>query len=437
MSAGRVVARDALPGSAGRGAAVLAGNGLTALAERVRARLQDGLGAPPASSTSAASGRSADDSVGTVPSDELLAALVGDAVHQEGTLLGPSALATAVREVRAVLFGAGPLQRWLDDPLVTDVLVNGPADVWVERAGRLVRTDADLGSVADVRDLAVRLAASGGRRLDDATATVDARLPDGTRLHAVLPPLAGSCTVLSLRVLRRQPFTLDELVDRGTLAPAVAPLLQALVHRRANLLLSGPTGSGKTTLLAALLTAVPPDQRIVVVEEAGELWPDHPHVVHLTTRNANVDGAGAVDLARLVREALRMRPDRLVLGEARGAEIREVLAALNTGHEGGCATLHANTAADVPARLEAMAALAGMSRDALAAQAVSAVDAVLHLRRAGPDRAQRRLSEVGVVRRADDGSLVVETAVRCSGGGAVERGPAWDRLAALLDRTAS
>ncbi|WP_263729803.1 TadA family conjugal transfer-associated ATPase [Cellulomonas sp. SG140] len=437
MSAGRLVPRDAQPGSAARGAAVLTGDGLTELAERVRARLQDGFGAPPVSSTSAASGRGADGGGGTVPSDELLAALVGDAVHQEGTLLGPSALATAVREVRAVLFGAGPLQRWLDDPLVTDVLVNGPADVWVERAGRLVRTDADLGSVADVRELAVRLAASGGQRLDDATATVDARLPDGTRLHAVLPPLAGPCTVLSLRVLRRQPFTLEELVDRGTLAPAVMPLLQALVHRRANLLLSGPTGSGKTTLLAALLTAVPPDQRIVVVEEAGELWPDHPHVVHLTTRHANVDGAGAVDLARLVREALRMRPDRLVLGEARGAEIREVLAALNTGHEGGCATLHANTAADVPARLEALAALAGMSRDALAAQAVSAVDAVLHLRRAGPDRAQRRLTEIGVVRRADDGSLAVEPAVRCNGAGAVERGPAWDRLAARLDRTAS
>ncbi|QCB95166.1 TadA family conjugal transfer-associated ATPase [Cellulomonas shaoxiangyii] len=364
-----------------------------------------------------------------VPDD--LTAVVDGALRAHGTLLGPVPLAQAVRAVADELLGAGPLQRWLDAPDVTDVLVNGPHDVWVEQAGRLRRVDVDLGTPEAVRALAVRLAAAAGRRLDDAAPTVDARLPDGTRLHAVLPPLADGCAALSLRVVRPQAFTLAELVASGSVAPALAPVLVALVDRRANLLVSGPTGAGKTTLLAALLSRVPPDQRIVLVEESGEMLPDHPHVVRLTARRANVDGAGGVGLADLVREALRMRPDRLVLGECRGAEVREVLAALNTGHEGGCATLHANTAADVPARLEAMAALAGLDRAAVAAQAVSAIDAVLHVRR-GQDGARRRLAEVGVVGRSPGGELEVATALRVGDDGLVRRGPGWPRLAERL-----
>jgi pilus assembly protein CpaF len=337
--------------------------------------------------------------------------------------------------------------------------------VWVERSGRLVRTGDRLGSPADVRALAVRLAAAGGRRLDDAAPAVDARLPDGTRLHAVLPPLAGPCAVLSLRAVRARPFTLDELVAGGTVPPPVAPVLRALVDARANVLVTGSTGSGKTTLLATLLSLVPADQRIVVVEEAGELRPDHPHVLHLACRQANADGAGEVGLPRLVREALRMRPDRLVLGECRGAEVREVLTALNTGHEGGFATLHANAAADVPARLEALGALAGLGRDALGALAVAAFDAVLHLRRApggalvgragasdaragasddrpgaggvsraddGGSGAWRYLAEVAIVRRARDGTLEVAPALLCDPDGAVRPGPAWTQLTGRL-----
>lgn len=360
-----------------------------------------------------------------------LAPLVDRALRAHGTLLGPVPLAQAVRAVADELLGAGPLQRWLDAPDVTDVLVNGPRDVWVEQAGRLRRVDVDLGTPDDVRALAVRLAAAAGRRLDDAAPTVDARLPDGTRLHAVLPPLADACTAVSLRVVRPHAFTLAELVASGSVAPALAPVLVALVDRRANVLVSGPTGAGKTTLLAALLSRVPHDQRIVLVEESGEMLPDHPHVVRLTARRANVDGAGGVGLADLVREALRMRPDRLVLGECRGAEVREVLAALNTGHEGGCATLHANTAADVPARLEAMAALAGLDRAAVAAQAVSAIDAVLHVRRAH-DGGGRRLAEVGVVGRSPSGELEVATALHVGADGHVRTGPGWARLAERL-----
>ncbi len=350
------------------------------------------------------------------------------AARAAGTLLGPADLERTVHDVRDELVGAGPLQRWLDDPAVTDVLVNGPDEVWVERAGALARTATRFGSAAQVRALAVRLAAAGGQRLDDAAPTVDARLPDGTRLHAVLPPLGGPCTLLSLRVVRPRPFALDELVACGSVAPEAAPVLRAIVAARATVLVSGATGSGKSTLLATLLSLVPHDERIVVIEESGELQPDHPHVVRLVTRRANVDGAGRVDLPELVRQALRMRPDRIVLGECRGAEVRDVLAALNTGHEGGFATVHANAAADVPARLEALGSLAGLSRDALAAQAASAVDAVLHLRRVGPGRALRRLEEVGVVRRSPGGALEVVTALRCPAGGPLERGPGWPCL---------
>ncbi|PVU84037.1 secretion system protein E [Cellulomonas sp. WB94] len=348
------------------------------------------------------------------------------AVRASGVMLGSRALAELDVAVRAELLGAGPLQVLLEDPDVTDVLVNAPDEVWVERSGRLVRAPVDLGTPARVRELAVRLAAAGGQRLDDSSPTVDARLPDGTRLHAVLPPVADGCALISLRVLRRRAFTLAELVASGGVAPALAPVLRALVLTRANLLVTGATGSGKTTLLSALLSVVPDDERIVCIEESGELTPHHPHVVRLLARRANVDGAGEVPLAELVRQALRMRPDRIVLGECRGAEVRDVLTALNTGHEGGCATLHANAAADVPARLEALASLAGMGREAVAAQAASAFDAVLHLRRDGP---RRYLAEIAVVRRGPAGELVVEAAVTVAAGGLPVRGTGWSALA--------
>lgn len=204
-------------------------------------------------------------------SDDAWLRLVVDVARARGAVLGSAALAATARRVRAAIVGAGPLQALLEDPLVTDVLVNGPRDVWVEREGRLVRTGVDLGSDEDVRALAVRLAAAGGQRLDDAAPTADARLPDGTRLHAVLPPVAGAGTLLSLRVVRTRALSVGELVASGTLAPGVVPVVRDLIERRANLLVSGATGSGKTTLLAALLSWVGHDERIVVIEEAGEL----------------------------------------------------------------------------------------------------------------------------------------------------------------------
>lgn len=359
---------------------------------------------------------------------------VSAALRESGRVLGSAALAELDGVVRAEIVGAGPLQPLLDDPAVTDVLVNGPRDVWVERDGRLVPVAVDLGDAGRVRDLAVRLAAAAGQRLDDARPAADARLPDGTRLHAVLPPVADGCTLLSLRVVRHRPFTLDELVRSGTVPAGVDQVLLGLVRGRANLLVSGATGTGKTTLLSTLLSLADPGERIVCVEEAGELAPRHPHVVRLLARRANVEGAGGVGLADLVRESLRMRPDRVVLGECRGAEVREVLSALNTGHDGGCTTVHANAATDVPARLEALGALAGLPREALAAQAASAVHAVVHLRR---DRGRRRVAEIATTGRdPTTGTLTVRTALAVSAQGAVATGPGWEELSARLDGTA-
>jgi pilus assembly protein CpaF len=283
-----------------------------------------------------------------------------------------------------------------------------------------------------VRRLAQRLAASAGRRLDDASPHVDLRLPDGTRFHAVLAPIARPGTVLSLRVPRQRAFTLAELVAAGSVPPDGADLLARLVRSRAAFLVSGGTGSGKTTLLNALLSVVEPADRLVIVEDASELRPDHPHVVALEARPANIEGAGAIGLRTLVRHALRMRPDRLIVGEVRGDEVVDLLAAMNTGHEGGCGTLHANSAVDVPARVEGLAMAAGLSREAAHSQLASAVDVVVHLGRghAGP----RRVREVGVLGRQDDGLAAVVPAVTFTDDLAVLAGPAYDELMALVGR---
>ncbi|MET9301897.1 TadA family conjugal transfer-associated ATPase [Micromonospora aurantiaca] len=340
----------------------------------------------------------------TTPADPgELAARVRHRFAAEATSVTPAAIVSAVRAEPATavlgdttllriadrvhddLVGAGPLAPLLADPQVTDVLVNG-VRVWVDRGRGLQQVAVPLGTLDDVRRLAQRLTSAAGRRLDDASPYADARLPDGTRLHAVLPPVATDGPYLSLRTFRQRPFTLDELVERGTVPRPVAPLLAALVAARLAYLVSGGTGSGKTTLLNTLLGLVPGTERIVLVEDAAELRPVHPHVIGLQARTANVEGAGAVGLGDLVRQALRMRPDRLVVGECRGAEVVDLLAALNTGHDGGAGTLHANAPADVPARLEALGMLGGLPRLALHAQVAAALQVVLQLRRTGEGR---------------------------------------------------
>jgi pilus assembly protein CpaF len=358
---------------------------------------------------------------GGVPTPAGVAALVR---AEAGGLLGDEDVLAEVRRAVDELAGAGPLEPLLRLPAVTDVLVNGPDEVWVDRGEGLERTGIRFPDDDAVRRLAVRLATAAGRRLDDAAPWVDVGLPDGTRLHAVLPPVSGTGTCLSLRVLRRCSRSFADLAADGALPGAAADLLAAVVRRRLAFLVTGGTGSGKTTLLSALLGLVGAHERLVLCEDAAELAPAHPHVVRLLTRPANVEGAGRVELRDLVRQALRMRPDRLVVGEVRGPEVADLLAAFNTGHEGGCGTLHANRPEEVPARLEVLGRTAGLDRAAVHALTAAAVAVVVHVRRGA---AGRRVETIGVVDRDAD-AVRVTAGWRADGGPA----PAAGRLARLL-----
>ena len=299
-----------------------------------------------------------------------------------------------------------PLRPFLDDPQVTDVFVNGAAGLFVDRGTGAMPVPQWLGSEEQVRDLAVTLIGLGGRHIDDATPCVDVRLEGGIRVHAVLPPVSAEGTVISIRVPAAECPDIDALQRGGMFDVSAAARLRALVARRENLLITGAAGAGKTTLLAALLGCAPASERIVTIEDVAELRIDHPHHVRLEARQANLEGAGAIGLPRLVREALRMRPDRLVVGECRGEEVRELLSALNTGHDGGAGTLHANGLHDVPARLEALGALAGMDALVLARQAASAIGCVVHIGR-GADGV-RRVESVGRPVVGENGRLEIE-----------------------------
>lgn len=319
-------------------------------------------------------------------------------------LVSDRELLELLKVTQAEVFGAGPLDRLLQDASVTDVLVNGPGDVWVDRGDGLERADLDLGTDLDVLRLAQRLAARAGRRIDAASPWVDATLPDGARLHAVIPPIAHGCALISIRSLRQRDLTLPALVESGSMSEEIADLLVAIVESRLSFLISGGTGSGKTTLLSVLLELVPAKERIVVVEDADELRPRHPQVVKMLSRPANIEGAGEIALRSLVRQALRMRPDRIIVGEVRGAEIAELLMALNTGHRGGAGTIHANGVQDVPSRICALGAVADLSLEAVRAQARSAIDVLIHVgRRRNGDR---HISQIAVVAEHGDDFMV-------------------------------
>ena len=350
------------------------------------------------------------------------------ALRDEGVVLGDAAVLTVVDSIASELRGAGPLQELLQLPGVTDVLVNAPDQVFIDRGGGLEHVEVRFRDEGAVRALAQRLAAAAGRRLDDSSPYVDARLRDGVRFHAVLAPISTDGTCLSLRIPRSSGFTIDELHAIGTCDAVGAQWLRALVASRMSFVVSGGTGCGKTTLLSSLLSLVPPDQRLVLVEDSGELAPRHPHVVRLEARPPNLEGAGLVSVRDLVRQALRMRPDRLVVGEVRGAEVVDLLAALNTGHEGGCGTVHANSAHDVPARLEALALAAGLGREALHAQVAAGLDVVVHLQRSHDGG--RRLSTIAELIR-DDRTVYCSEALTWLDGDA-RPGPAYESLAGRL-----
>ena len=294
----------------------------------------------------------------------------------------------------------GPLSEYCADGEVTDVFVNGTSGLFVDRGHGAERQPGWSSSEREVRDLAVALVALGGRHLDDQSPCVDVRLDSGIRVHAVLAPVSASGTTLSIRVPRVRAADLDALSALGSFDDRQQRWLLRLVQERANILITGGTGTGKTTLLSALLSSVPSRERIVTIEDVAELRPRHPHHVALEARQPNLEGAGGIGLARLVRESLRMRPDRLVVGECRGEEVRELLTALNTGHDGGAGTMHASGLHDVPARLDALGALAGMDATALARQVVSAFSIVLHLSRS--PGGVRCISKAGTFRLAGD-----------------------------------
>jgi len=349
---------------------------------------------------------------------------VAAAVQATGKLLGTAGALAAVERISAELNGLGPLQELTRDPAVTDIFVNAPDSVWVDRGAGIERVPVAFDGESQLRALACRLVAAGGRRLDDGSPCVDVRLAGGYRVHAVLPPVSTSGTLLSVRIRRERVFAMGELRTGGMFTQRVQDVLERILERRLSFLVSGATGSGKTTLLSTLLGLCSPDERLVLIEDAAELNPVHPHVVALESRHGNLEGGGAVDLGELVRQALRMRPDRLVVGECRGAEVRELLTAMNTGHSGGGGTIHANTAAAVPARLNALGALAGLAPEAVRLQAASALDVVIHV---GRTPRGREIQCIGLIADGPQG-LAVLPAVGESG----TPGPAWPALAARL-----
>ncbi|MFL5884756.1 MAG: CpaF family protein [Thermoleophilaceae bacterium] len=322
-------------------------------------------------------------------------------VDREAPALDDSERAALAERVVRLATGLGPLDPLLADPRVDEVMVNGAGEVWVERGGRLERTGASFASEAELMHAIERILAPLGRRVDEASPMCDARLPDGSRVNAVIAPLALEGPCLTIRKFRRHGFSLEELVYGGTLAGPLAEFLVEAVRQRRTFLVSGGTGSGKTTTLGALSGAIPEGERIVTIEDAAELRLRQRHVVRLESRPPNVEGRGEVTIRQLVRNALRMRPDRIVVGEVRGAEALDMLQALNTGHEGSLTTVHANSPEDALRRVETLALMAGVGlpHSAVREQVASAIDLVVHQARR-QDGSRRVESVVEVVRVA-------------------------------------
>lgn len=359
----------------------------------------------------------------TAGTEPLTAARIAEAVRTSGRALGAETTRRLVASLRDELVGMGPLQPFVDQAGVTDVLVDGRRQIWTDGVAGLTGTGVHLDSEEQARSLARRLISLSGGRLDEGHPCADGRLGP-CRIHAVVPPVAVEGTLISVRVSRGAQAGLEDLAGQWPARGQWLALIRGIVEQRMNVLISGATGSGKTSLLAAMLGACPPGERIIIVEDTTEMLPDHPHVVHLQGRAGNVEGAGRIEMGELVRQTLRMRPDRLIVGECRGAELRDFLAAMNTGHQGAAGTVHANSPEAVPARLAAMGALAGMAPESVALQAAAAVDVVIHVERRGG----RRMPVAASVVRHDEGRVQMVPALVDDP--ASPQGPAWEDLAA-------
>jgi len=330
-------------------------------------------------------------------------ARIREVVEREAGLLDAAQREALVARVAERSFGLGPLEPLLRDPAVDEIMVNGPRAVFVERAGHVEPADVTFGSAEELGHVIERILAPLGRRVDEASPLADARLPDGSRVNVIIPPLSLDGPILTVRRFRRRGFSAAELVEQGTLTGALRAFLAGAVRGRVNLLISGGTGSGKTTTLNALSAFIPADERIVTIEDAAELRLQQPHVVRLEARPPNLEGRGEVTIRALVRNALRMRPDRIVVGEVRGAEALDMLSAMTTGHDGSLSTIHAGSPEEALRRLETLALMAdvGLPLAAVREQVAGAVDLVVHQAR-GRD-GERRLVEVAEVVRVASG----------------------------------
>ena len=370
----------------------------------------------------------------------LMASTAGEALDEAIMRLkapgkGIGDVGSALEELDARLNGLGEvLAPLLRLPGITDILVNSTR-VWVDCGRGVEPIDDGFSSEEEVRALAITMAAICGKRLDDAVPIVDGILPMGVRVHAVIPPLSGEGTIISLRIPARGGLTLEQMRKGASIDDTTQQILSRMLEVRCNVLISGATGSGKTTLLSALLSSISVNERLICIEEMSELHPAHPHVVHLQARQANTQGRGEVSLSELVRAAMRMRPDRIILGECRGGEVRDIMSALNTGHRGSFATIHANTPAEVPARLSALGALVGMSAEATHVQAHAAFDLVVHMERSvgSYGNTGRRVAQIGVF-GLERGELTCSCAYHIDRRGRGSTGPAWEELRRVLSR---
>ncbi len=314
---------------------------------------------------------------------EIVATELDLAMEDEAAPFSAEERKALARQIREDILGYGPIHMFLEDDSITEIMVNAEELIYVERDGKLIETEARFASRQHLRRVIDRIVAQVGRRIDESSPMVDARLPDGSRVNAVIPPLSVDGPVLTIRVFAKEPFQVEDLIEMGTMSPEVAGLIQSVVEGKLNVLVTGGTGTGKTTMLNVLSGFIPNDERIVTIEDAVELQLHQRHVIRLESRPPNVEGRGEVKIRDLVRNALRMRPDRIVVGEVRGGEALDMLQAMNTGHEGSLSTVHSNSPRDTLSRLETMVLMAGVDLPARAIreQIASAVDLIVHLSR--------------------------------------------------------
>ena len=338
---------------------------------------------------------------------ERVKAAIGSHLSKEAGLSHTDRV-TIAEAVTDDILGHGPLERLLLDDTITEIMVNGPHDIWVERAGRLSPVPIHFADSSHLRRIINKIVAQIGRRIDESSPMVDARLPDGSRVNAIIPPLSLSGPLVTIRKFGETRLNLDDMIRIGTLSETTVDFLSCCIRAELNILISGGTGSGKTTLLNALSTAVPEDQRIITIEDAAELKLNQRHVLRLESRPNNIEGEGEVAIRELVRNSLRMRPDRIIVGEVRGAEALDMLQAMNTGHDGSLSTVHANSTRDALARVETMVLMAGydLPLKAIRAQVASALDLIVHLERL--QDGSRRVMQITEVQRMESDVVTLQ-----------------------------